>query len=73
MYYEEKIIDDVLCTRGTPGMDFIPLSQVALTARCLSLRAERDEAVALLTKVLRYEELSGEAMNNVSDFLAKYS
>lgn len=48
MYYEEKIINDVLCTRGTPDGEFIPLSQVALTARIAALRVERDEARKLI-------------------------
>ena len=38
MYYEEKVIDGVLCVRVIPDGEFEPLSQEALTKIIVELR-----------------------------------
>ena len=35
MYYEEKVIDGVLCCRGAPDGEFTPLSAEELTDKLL--------------------------------------
>lgn len=40
MYYEEKIIDGILCWRGTPNGGFIEMSKEELTNEITSLRKE---------------------------------
>lgn len=38
MYYEEKVIDGVLCARGTPDGEWMQLSKVALTELLIAAR-----------------------------------
>ena len=38
MYYEEQVRDGVLCYRGTPTGDWVPMSAERLTAVLLELR-----------------------------------
>jgi len=40
MYYEEKVIDGVLCYRNRPNEDFEPMSQKQLTDRVRCLQSE---------------------------------
>ena len=43
MYYEEKLINDVLCSRCTPNANWEPLSAAKLSARCIALRKQLDD------------------------------
>jgi hypothetical protein len=40
MFYEEQIIDGILCYRTTPKGEFVPMSAVQLTTRVLELRRQ---------------------------------
>lgn len=40
MYYEEKIINDVLCHRGTPDGDWRPFTAEQLTTKLLTAEAK---------------------------------
>jgi len=37
MYYEEKVIDGVLCWRNKPGGQWTPFANAQLTARLLNM------------------------------------
>lgn len=40
MYYEEKVIDGVLCWRGSPNGEWIPITIEHLTDQYVQLRRE---------------------------------
>lgn len=48
MYYEEKIIDGVLCFRGSPKESFTPMSAEMLTQRLLRVKEELENVKAVL-------------------------
>jgi hypothetical protein len=49
MYYEEKVIDGVLCWRGNPKDEFKPYTAEELTLRVVRAEALIDKARNLLT------------------------
>jgi hypothetical protein len=38
MYYEEQVIDGVLCSRSDPNAKFAPMSVFVLTGKVIALR-----------------------------------
>lgn len=51
MYYEEKIIDGVLCWRTSPDREFTPYSPQQLTERIEQYQAAIQRAFETLGKV----------------------
>lgn len=39
MYHEEKVIDGVLCWRGTPNAEFQPYTLLALTTAFIAMKS----------------------------------
>lgn len=40
MYYEEKVIDGILCHRSSPNAAWIPFSATALTAKLAKIQKD---------------------------------
>jgi len=40
MYYEEKIVNEILCHRGTPDGEWIQFTLEQLTAKCVELEGK---------------------------------
>lgn len=68
MYYEEKIINDVLCTRGTPDGEWIPLSPVALTTRLVELK----NAISHIRKVVSPYLVGQDECEKLDKYLVKW-
>ena len=43
MFYEEKVVDGVLCCRGTPNGMWTPLSAYSLTGKILDLQRQLND------------------------------
>ncbi len=43
MYYEEEIIDGILCHRGTPDGEWVPFTLEALTTALTAERRQNEE------------------------------
>lgn len=55
MYYDEQVINGVLCHRGTPQGEWIPFTLEALSISLVAMRRQvkdRDERIAKLTSLL---------------------
>lgn len=45
MYYEEKVVNGVLCSRTSPGGDWVPMTAEVLTAKLLEARQQQKTQV----------------------------
>lgn len=52
MYYEEKVINGLLCWRNTPDGKFIPMAADRLTARYLAQQNRADKLQGILEGLL---------------------
>ena len=43
MYYEEKVVNGILCYRTTPSGEWIPFTQQALTIALTSCRGQNEK------------------------------
>jgi hypothetical protein len=59
MYHEEKVINDVLCWRGTPNGEWIKYSDNVLTDRFVELRARLAKAEAVIEAAGRFVYADG--------------
>lgn len=53
MYYEEAVINGILCSRGTPDGEWIPLSIESLSAQLLAARIRIEELETRLSDMAK--------------------
>ena len=55
MYYEEKYVGGILCSRGLPDAEFVPLTKMALCGKLKHAEkviADKDKVINNLHKVM---------------------
>lgn len=57
MYYEEKIINGILCYRNSPNSDFKEFTKEHLTSKILSMKKKYGETMSLCEYFLADENL----------------
>lgn len=60
MYYEEKVIDGVLCWRGRPDGEWTQYTPEELTTALISERAIADSISESFTRHLKNQQLIGD-------------
>ena len=61
MYFEQKIIDGILCHRGTPDGDWVPYSPEDLTGMLENYHKVRSGIMQVLDDAANYDYLRGKS------------
>lgn len=59
MYYEEKIINGILCYRNSPNDEFRELSKTKITLKYMDRKQKVNDLIELLTKYVDHIENKG--------------
>lgn len=65
MYFEQEIINGVLCHRGTPDGDWIPYTSTELTKMLVCYHSARSKMFNILDMASNYDYLKSTANNLV--------
>ena len=63
MYFEQKIVNGILCHRGTPDGEWIPYSAEDLTGMLQNYHQYRHEFFHILDLAANYDYLKSKAQN----------